>query len=196
MMLALAVAAVLSAPPPRQTPPPSPPPATGQTAPAQPALTMSFRADAKVGFINLQLIFDRSKLGQQGLGRMKALHDKLQADLADRNKEIQDLSSKIQSQQTVVGEATLTGWRSELDRLQRAAQFAREDAQAQAEQLQQQVLGDFEERVRPIVEAIRAEKGLWMIFAVQPDPGGVTLAASDPSLDLSGEVVKRLDAQK
>ena len=47
----------------------------------------------------------------------------------------------------------------------------------------------------PIVEEIRAEKGLWVIFAVQGADGGLAVLAANPGLDLSPEVIKRLDAK-
>ena len=46
----------------------------------------------------------------------------------------------------------------------------------------------------PIVDGLRKEKGLWAIFGVRQDPGGLELVSGDPALDLSAEVIKRLDA--
>ena len=43
----------------------------------------------------------------------------------------------------------------------------------------------------PIVEEVRMERGLWIIFALGENSN---IAAAHAGLDLSGEIVKRLDA--
>jgi hypothetical protein len=53
------------------------------------------------------------------------------------------------------------------------------------------MLQDFQDKVIPIVEKLRTEKGLWAILTPNAQA-----AAVDPRLDLSGEVIKRLDAAK
>ena len=52
-------------------------------------------------------------------------------------------------------------------------------------------MADFSSKVRPVVEGIRAEKQLWAVFLMNE-----TLVAMMPGLDVSGEVIKRLDAKK
>ena len=58
----------------------------------------------------------------------------------------------------------------------------------------QELLESFTQKVLPIVEKIREDMGLWVIFAVQEDGGGLAVAATHKGLDLSMEVVKRLNA--
>jgi hypothetical protein len=53
-----------------------------------------------------------------------------------------------------------------------------------------QLQADFQEKLNPVLESIRAEKGLLMIFSIR-DSGVV---AAEAGLDLSSEVVKRFDA--
>ncbi len=81
-------------------------------------------------------------------------------------------------------------------RLQREAQFAQQEARVQSSQLQQEVFADFERRIVPVLDTLRVEKRLHAIFAVQPEGGGLTLLSYDPGLDVSAEVVKRLNALK
>lgn len=211
MTIAVAVSALLVAgsafaqtppttqiPPPTQTPKPTPtptpPPATQKPALPMPTPTpapVPFPPDSKVAFIDLQRIVQDSLLGKQGQEAMKALNDKLGADLAAKNKEIVALQDKIKTQQNVVSDAVLQGMGRDLDKLQRAAQFAQQDAQVQIDQLQKELLGGFQDKVLPLVEALRAEKGLWIIFALGDNSN---IAAANAGLDLSAEVVKRLDA--
>jgi Skp family chaperone for outer membrane proteins len=196
-------------PPPTQTPPPKPPagqtppplpvpqqkPAAEKPAPKPPA---PFPADAKFGFVNLQVIVNESNLGKAGTDQIKKLQEKLNAGLAARQKELQGLGEKIKTQQGVVEERILVGWGRDLERLQRDFQNAQQDAQVQVDQLTQDLLNNFEKQVLPHIEAIRTEKNLWVIFAIPPQQGdtppGLQVVAAAPGLDLSLEIVKRLNA--
>jgi hypothetical protein len=75
--------------------------------------------------------------------------------------------------------------------MQRAAQFAQQDWQAQTDALNKQLLNDFQEKLIPVLEALRAEMNLWAIFSV----GDSGAAAVHPGLNLSAEIIKRLDAK-
>ena len=172
-------------------PPPAPPAAATQA----PATTAAFPADTKIAFVNLDRVFGESEFGKSGMARVTALQTTLNAGLQVRARDIQALSEKIKSQQTVVEEATLLTWNADLLRMQREAQFAQQEAQIQVEQLQTSLLASFETLVQPVIEAVRKEKGLWFVFALpsaQAEPTGLTLLAADPALDLSAEVLKRL----
>jgi len=177
--------------------------AFGQTLPMQtpappaaaPAITV-LPAGAKVGFVDLQKVFADSELGKQAQNRVRVFNEKLFANLSARDKEIQGLSEKIKSQQNLIDESVLRTWTQDLARLQREAQFAQQEAQVQSEQLQQEVLADFEKKVRPMLDTLRTEKGLHAILGVQTEAGGLTLLSSEPGLELSDELVKRLNGLK
>src|SRR6185503_14205086 len=142
-------------------------------------------------FIDLQAVVQQSKLGKKGRDAMQVLNDKLSADLAAKNKEIQALQDRMKTQQGVVSEAVFNNMAKELDKLQREAQFKQQDAQVQIDQLNQELLATFQQQVLPIVEKLREERGLWIIFALGDNSN---IAAAHAGLDLSAEIVKRLDA--
>jgi len=190
-------------PPPTQgtkpTPPPIVPPPGAQTqkpaeaAPKLPA-PVPFPADAKVAYVNLQEVVNTSKSGKSGLDEMKVLNDKLVAAVNAKQKDVQAIQDKINAQRTVASDATLSGWAKDLDRGQRELEFMRQDAQVQLDQKQQDLLNTFQTKVLPIVEAIRNEKGLWVIFQIGVDNSPII--AAHQGLDLTAEVIKRLDAAK
>lgn len=186
-------------PPPTQgTPPPVQiPPAVSTQKPATPATTpkptpVPFPADAKIAYVDLQRVVAESALGKLGMEQMKVLNDKLSSQLAAKNKEIQSLQDKMKTQQNVVTEVVFNGMVKDLDRLQREAQFISQDAQVQIDQKQKELLDDFQQKVLPIVEDLRKERNLWMIFALGENSN---IAAANAGLDLSEEVVKLLDAK-
>ena len=163
---------------------------------AAPPAVAPMPAGARIGFVNLQVVFTESAAGKQGQDRWRVLNEKLFSGLAARNKEIQGLTEKIQSQRSLVGDAVLKQWNQDLARLQREAQFAQQEAQVQSDQAQQDVLADFEKLILPVINALRVEKKLDAILAVQNEGGGLSLLSIDPGLDLSAEVIKRLNVAK
>jgi len=203
--IALALSALLVAgsavaqttpPPPTQTP--KPPATTPQATPKPtptPTLkppTEPFPAGAMIAYVDLQIVVGQSKLGQAGHDQMLALNDKLAAALTVKNKEIQALQEKIKAQQNLVTDAVLQGMARELDKMQRDAQYMGQDSQVQINQLNEQLLQNFQNKVLPVVEEIRKEKGLWIIFGIGGENSNVL--AAHVGLDLTFEVVKRLDA--
>jgi Skp family chaperone for outer membrane proteins len=172
-----------------------PPPTAAPQASTPPAITV-LPAAAKVAFVDLQKVFRESELGKQAQTRVRVLNDKLFANLSARDKEIQGLSEKIKTQQNLIDASVLRTWSTDLARLQREAQFAQQEAQAQSDQLQQEVLAEFEKRVRPVIDQLRTEKGLHAILGIQAEAGGLTLLSNEPGLELSDELVKRLNALK
>jgi len=69
-------------------------------------------------------------------------------------------------------------------------QVMQQDAQTEVQDLTNQLQGDFQEKLNPIIEQLRVDKGLLLIFSIR-DSGVV---AAEPGLDLSAEIIKRFDA--
>ena len=178
------------------TPPPSLPTPQAPAKPAAPPAVVPFPAEAKIAFVNMQTVVAESKLGKAGQEEMKVLHDKNAALLATKAKAIQDLQQKIESQKGVLSEAALQQMARDLDRQQREAQTLQQQYQADEQNKNDDLLNNFQEKVLPIIETLRVEKGLWVIFGVQAvEGGGLLVASANEGLNLSMEVVKRLDAK-
>ena len=195
-MLVAANAAAQAAPQRPATPPapaPAAPPAAAPAAPqpqAAPA-PVPFPADAKIAYVNMQFIVSTSKLGKTGQDRMKALQDKQTAERSSKNAELQTLQREIQTNASVWSAAVLNQKNLDLDRVNREAQFQEQQRQVDLENLNQQLLEEFSTKVLPLVEQLRTERGLWVVFSAGE---GSNIAAVHPGLDISAEVVKRLDA--
>jgi len=140
-----------------------------------------FPPNAKIGFVNMQLLVQESKLGKSGQDRMKALQQQNQTRLATLAKGIQDQQQKISTQSGVVNDATAQGLKRDLDRMQLEAQTEQQKLNAAEQNLNEDLLRDFSEKAMPIIEALRVEKDLWVIFGVQDntsDTGGQLIVAS------------------
>jgi outer membrane protein len=213
--IAASLACVLSAAPvsaqtPAQQPKPAQPPATAQPKPAQPAPTTPaqpaapavttpapqppapFPAGAKIAFFQPEIAFQNSADGKASLARVQALIQKKQNENADKAKQLQANQQKLQTSGSVMNEAARSQLEKEIERQQKDAERFQQDAQAEINELQQEVQNDFVKKLTPIIDQLAAEKGLHLVF--NAGQSGISWAA--PGLDLTADVIKKLDASK
>jgi Skp family chaperone for outer membrane proteins len=172
-------------PPAQQTPPAAPPAAAPQAAPPPAA---KFPEGAKYAFINIQRIASESTEGKASSSRIEALRAKKAAELTEKNKAVEGLQAKQRS--AVMSEAAAAQVQKDIDKAQVDIQRMTQDAQAELQDLQNELQLDFQRKVGPVVEAVAREKGLQLLFS-QTDSG---LVWADAGLDLTAEVIRRLDA--
>lgn len=185
--LAIAVAAGVAFA--QATPPPQTAPAAQQPAPA--AAPAPFPEGARVAYIFMQGIFNGSVEGKAAAARMQEYEKKKTAEIQAKAKEGEALQAKINQGNTILNESARAQAQRDLQRVQREIQAMQEDAQLEAEQMRQQLLDQFSSKVNPIIAAVAKERGLHMVFSVSDQ---ANVAWADPGLDLTAEVIKRLDA--
>lgn len=172
----------------------TPPPAQA-TPPAAPAAAPApFPAGAKIAFVNLQFVIAESKAGKATITQLQQTQQTLDEKLKAMAKEVQDLSAKMESQRGLISIDAFRAMEVDLDRKQRTLQFESQSRDADLQRLSRDLLDGFSDKVMPIVEQVRQERGLWAIFGARPEPGGLEVLVVDPGLDLSHEIIKRLDA--
>jgi outer membrane protein len=202
--LAASLAVIMSAgaafaqtPPAGQQPPAQPAPARpAQPAPAPPAAAAAqppapFPVGAKMAFINPQRIFQESAEGKASLARVQTLINKKQTEGQDRQKKLQADQQKLQTSGAVMNEGARAQLEKDIEKQQLDGQRFQQDAQAEINELQQEVQSDFIKKVSPIIEAVAKEKGVQLVF----DLNNAGLAYFEPGLDLSTEVIKKLDSK-
>jgi outer membrane protein len=191
---ALSAAPVLAQTPAAQPPAaPAKPPAT--TQPATPALPPQppapFPAGAKIAYFNPQAVFQASADGRAAVTRVNALIQKKQTENADKAKLLQGNQQKLQTSGSVMNEAARVQLEKEIEKQTKDAERFQQDAQAEINELQQEVQNEFVKKLSPIVEALAVEKGLHLVF--NASESGIAWAT--PGLDLTQDVIKKLDAQ-
>ena len=169
------------------TQPPAPAPAPAVVAPPAP-----FPAGAKIAFFNPQAVFQNSADGRAGVIRVNALIQKKQTENADKAKLLQGNQQKLQTSGSVMNETARVQLEKEIEKQTKDAERFQQDAQAEINELQQEVQNDFVKKLSPIVEAIAVEKGLHIVFNAAES--GIAWAM--PGLDLTSDVIKKLDAPK
>ena len=194
--LALSVFALSAAPVFAQTPAapakPAATPAPQTPAPAPPAVAppAPFPAGAKIAFFNPQAVFQASADGRAAVARVNALIQKKQTENADKAKLLQGNQQKLQTSGSVMNETARVQLEKEIEKQTKDAERFQQDAQAEINELQQEVQNDFVKKLSPIVEALAVEKGLHLVF--NASESGIAWAT--PGLDLTPEVIKKLDA--
>jgi Skp family chaperone for outer membrane proteins len=184
---------------------PAQPPATArpaQPAPAQPGAQAAptppvpapqpvpFPAGAKVGFVNLQAIAQLSADGKAAASKVNALAQKKQTEAADKAKALQTNQQKLETSGSVMSEAARGQLQKDIERQTVEGQRFEQDAQAELNELQQQLQQEFQARLMPVLESISKEKGLQVLFSA----GDSGVIWAEPGIDLTLEAVKRLDA--
>jgi len=208
LALALGAAAPLLAQTPAQQPKPAQPapaqpkpaqpPATTPAQPAAPAVTpppqppAPFPAGAKIAFFQPEVAFQNSTEGKAGLARVQALITKKQNEVAERTKQLQANQQKLQTSGSVMNDSARAQLEKEIERQQKDGERFQQDAQAEVQELQQEVQNEFVKKLTPIIDQLAAEKGLHLVF--NAGQSGISWAA--PGLDLTPDVIKKLDAGK
>jgi Skp family chaperone for outer membrane proteins len=173
--------------PPATTRPAQPAPAP--TAPAQAAPTppapvpqpVPFPAGAKVGFVNLQAIAQLSADGKAAAGKVNALAQKKQTEAADKTKALQANQQKLETSGGVMSEAARAQLQKDIERQTVEGQRFEQDAQAELNELQQQLQQEFQGKLMPVLEALSKEKGLQVLFSA----GDSGVIWAEPGIDLT-----------
>jgi Skp family chaperone for outer membrane proteins len=175
-LVAVSASAALAQSTPGQKPAPPPTPIT------------LFPTEARFAFIDFQRIGATSESGKIAARILKEFSDKKLAELEAQNKQLQSLAARRST--AVVAGPEAARLARDTARLQRELEFARENAQAEFQQLRNDVDADLQNKVIPVVAAIAAERNLHAVFTANS-----TLLYLLPALDISDEVVKRLDVE-
>jgi outer membrane protein len=185
-----AFAQVTGAQQPPATPPAQPPAAAAPAPQAQPP--KPFPEGAKFAFVDIQVVASTSAEGKAATAKLDELKKKKNTELVTKGNALKASQDKLQSGGSVMSDTARAALEKDIEKMQRDIQFAQQDAQTEVNELTEQLQNEFQVKLNPIIEQVRVEKGLQIIFSVR-DSG---IIAADTGLDLSGEIVKRFDAAK
>jgi outer membrane protein len=184
-------------PPPAQ-PPAGQPPATQAPKPAVPVQpappppvqpSAPFPAGAKLAVVNLQAIASNSAEGKALAARVQTLMQKKQNEGAEKTKQLQANQQKLQQSGSLMNEQARAALEKEIERQQVEGQRFQQDAQAEVNELTQELQGEFQKRLFPLLQQLAQEKNLQVLLSVQD--AGVIWA--EPGIDLTAEAIKKLD---
>jgi len=172
---------------------PAPAPAAPAAAPVQtPPAPKPFPQGSKVAYVVLQRIANESADGRVATTRIQALQQKKAAELTEKNKQLTAAQQKLEKEGAVMSAAVGAELQKTIERLNVEVQRFTQDAQAEVQELQQTLQQEFQQRLEPVLQQVATDMGLQFVFN-GPDAG---LVWADAALDISGEVIKKLDSAK
>lgn len=158
-------------------------------APAQPPAPKPFPQGAKVAYVVLQRIANESADGRVATTRIQALQQKKAAELNEKNKQLTTMQQRLEKEGSVMSASAAADLQKNIEKLNVDVQRFTQDAQAEVQELQNTLQQEFQQRLEPVLQQVAQEMGLQFVFN-GPDAG---LVWADASLDISTEVIKKLD---
>jgi outer membrane protein len=171
-------------PAPTQAKPAAPVPATPPATPPAP-----FPAGAKIAYVNLQQIANLSAEGKSLTAKVQALMQKKQNEAQAKSKSLADNQNKLQTQSGLMSETARAALEKEIERQNVEGQRFQQDAQAEINELSQQLQNEFQQKLFPILDLVAKEKSIDILLSAA-DAGMVWAA---PGLDLTMDAVRKLD---
>ena len=155
------------------------------SASAQAAPTAS-----KFVFINSQRVMAEAPSIQQARNAMQQEMQRLEQQITPLRTEYETMLEQYQQQQAMMTPENRRERQQALGAKQQEIQQKAAELEQQAQGRQQELLEPALERVNTVIEELRAERGYSFVFDVAA--GGVI--AADPALDITDEVLRRLQA--
>jgi len=149
-----------------------------------------FPAGAKIAYIDFQRVAQESIDGQSFSAKINALVAKKQAEGAEKAKQLQLNQQKLSQSGAVMSDAARAQLEKDIERQTREGERFQQDAQAEIQELQQELQLEFQKKILPLVQQVFNEKALQILLS-RADAG---IVLADPGLDITTEVVKKLDA--
>ena len=151
---------------------------------------MPFPQDAKIAFVDIQVIAQASAEEGRIDRSWPTLNKKKKAELNEKTKQLQALQHKLRDRRRVMNDTARAQLEKDIDKPQRDIQFTQQDAQAEIQELQNELQGDFQKKLIPILEAGRQGEGPPCVFSIA-DSGVVYLRPGPGPLGRGHQAVRR-----
>ena len=165
-------------------------PARDAQAKAAPAPARPFPAGATLAYVDMQDVGRESALGKRYAGEIETLRTKRSDDLNEKNKAMQAEQQQLERSAAVMSAGARLKLQQDIDAKSRELQFQTQQAQADVDSLKQELGRKFNAAISPILAKLAADQRVQLVF----DRGRGGVVWVDPALDLTKEVIARLDA--
>ncbi len=150
-------------------------------------------ADAvRIGAVNLAYIARTSKIGKSELAKIEDAGRRKAAEIDGKAAELQKQQADLQKTSIGLSPRAVADLQRTFDKSRVELQRFQQDAQDEMAAMQTKFELDFRARLAPVIDEISKEKGLHFVFGLEE----AAIVWWSPSVDISDEVVKRLDAGK
>lgn len=154
------------------------------------ATPVAGQAQGKIGYVDSQRIMALAPGADSARQTFEQAMAGYRQQLAPLEEELQRLSSEYEQQQSLMTPERRRQQEATIRQKQQEYQQKAQDLQQQAQARQQELMQPIMQQIEQVLESIREEQGYIMIF----DASNSGLIAADPALDLTDEVLRRLQA--
>jgi Skp family chaperone for outer membrane proteins len=147
----------------------------------------------RIAAVRLSYVARTSKIGKSELARIEDVARKKAAEVDSKAAELQRQQVELQKKSAAMSPRAVADLQRAFDRSRVDFERFQQDAQNEIEAMQTQFDVQFRAKLAPVIDEISKEKGLHFIFGLEQTS---MVAWWSPSVDISDEVVKRLDAAK
>jgi outer membrane protein len=144
----------------------------------------------KIAVIDVNRIMTDSQRGKAVLAGIEKLQSERSAQLKGLNDELTDMQKRFQEGRLSLAEDKLAELQAQIEEKDRAFKRAREDAERDIQKRRADEIEKIESAVFPIINGLGKEGAYTMIF--NKFQSGLVYA--DDAVDITNEVIKRLDA--
>jgi len=147
------------------------------------------QAGQVVGVVNLQIIMTKTPGYAEAVATFEAEFKAAQQDLQDMAQQRDSLIAEYERSEVVFTPTGRQEKQTEVQQLQARIEQHAQDLQNRQRERQRELVDPLDQRVQAVIDGIRAERNIGIIFDVATMQG---IAAVDQQLDLTPIVVQRL----
>ena len=144
-----------------------------------------------IGYVDMQLVLDNSTMGQRAQQTLKKKFEGRQQELAKEEQSIRQKQQTLARDQALMSQSELDKKTAELEKLIGAFQKKATEAQKELVQEQNKLAAEILKPAQAIVAATAKENKVSAVFERRQSG----LLYIDDGLDLTPDVIKRLDAK-
>jgi Skp family chaperone for outer membrane proteins len=144
----------------------------------------------KVAVIDTEQILLNSQAGKKVLADLKKLQEQKEGELRSRNQEIKDLQTKLNEGRLSLAQDKISDMEKQLEDKVIALRRLQDDANRDMQKKRDELLGQIDQRVMPVINQAGKEMGYTLIF--RKFESGLIYA--DEAVDITKAIIQRLDA--
>ena len=156
------------------------------------ATSAAAQEPTRIGAISLAYVARSSKAGKSALAEIEKFVKQKESEASVKATELEQQRLALQKASAGLSARALADLQKAFDKSRVDFERFQQDAQAEIERMQTSFDAEFRVKLAPIIDAVSKEKGLQFVFGLEQ----AAIVWWSPTVDISEEVVKRLDAGK
>jgi outer membrane protein len=154
-------------------------------------VTPAFAQDAvRIGAVSMAYVARSSKAGKTALAEIERFVKQKESEAAVKSAELDKQQAALQKSNAGLSPRALGDLQGAFDKSRVEFERFQQDARAEIERMQTTFDAEFRVTLAPVIDAVSKEKGLHFVFGLEQ----AAIVWWSPAVDISDEVVKRLDA--